>query len=109
MSVHETQYAVPCYAHIQISEDTINTFLMAFIPVYCIAEGIGFAIKSFSQVFEGFEDATKWSVIVVCVNKGPKSCGKDARETAVVGHSPRKLLAVGALFYECMQGPLSAL
>lgn len=40
------------------------------------------------------------------VNKGPKRCDKDAREAAV---APRKVLAVGALFYECMQGPLSAL
>ena len=57
MSVQETQYAVPRYAHIQISENT-QLISMAFVSVYCI--GIGgqniwwICQKSFSQVFEGF-------------------------------------------------------
>ena len=59
MSVQETQYAVPRYAHIQISEST-QLISTAFVPVYCIEDGIGgqniwwVCQKSFSQVFEGF-------------------------------------------------------
>lgn len=63
MSVKETQYADLHYAHIQISEGT-QLILMAFIPVYCIAESIGgqnirwicqeMAFGRFLKVLEGF-------------------------------------------------------